>query len=93
MAGASAPASPEVPQPVDNATSGPGPAYAHIRAAKATGQEAEFLHEAARRLEAVSSLLTSAALGHVAPGDLADSLAPLVSVLDDAARFVEQAGG
>ena len=32
-------------------------------------------------------------LGHVAPGDLADSLPPLISVLDDAARFVEQAGG
>ena len=61
--------------------------------AKATGQEAEFLRETVQRLDAVSSLLAAAALGYVAPGDLADSLAPLIAVLDDAARFIELAGG
>jgi hypothetical protein len=63
----------------------------HTRS-RASGQEAEFLHEAAQRLESVSSLLSAAALGHVAPGDLADAVPPIIAVLDDAARFVGLAG-
>ena len=58
----------------------------------ATGEHAEFLHEAAQRLEAVSSLLAAAAVGHVAPSELANSLPPIVAVIDDAARFVHLAG-
>jgi hypothetical protein len=62
----------------------------HYRS-KATGQEAEFLHEAAQRLEAVTSLLSAAALGHIAPGDFAEVVPPIIAVLDDAARFIDQA--
>ena len=93
-AGASTPASPEptTTRPVAQNSSGPGPAL-HIRDAKATGQEAQFLHEAAQRLEAVSTLLAAAALEHVAPGDLVDTVTPLITVIDDAARFVNLAGG
>jgi hypothetical protein len=51
-----------------------------------------FLQEAAMRLEAAASLLSAAALGHIAPGDLAQAVTPLIGVLDDAARYVAQAG-
>jgi hypothetical protein len=63
----------------------------HYRS-KATGQEAEFLREASQRLEAVASLLSAVALGHIAVGDLADAVPPMIGVLDDAARFIDQAG-
>ena len=69
-----------------------GTAPIECRAA-ATGEHAEFLMEAAQRLEAVSSLLAAGVLGHVAAGDLADSIPPLIAVIDDAAKFVQQAGG
>jgi hypothetical protein len=58
----------------------------------ATGQNAEFLHEAATRFEAVTSLLSAAAVGHVEPGDITEALPPMIAVLDDAARFVHLAG-
>jgi hypothetical protein len=59
---------------------------------RATGQEAEYLTEAAARLEAVTSVLAGAALGHLGAGDLAESVTPLIAVLDAAARFVALAG-
>jgi hypothetical protein len=65
----------------------------HYRDAKATGHEAECLREARLRVEASASILAAAALGHVCTGDLADALLPIVRVLDDAARYIEQAGG
>jgi hypothetical protein len=58
----------------------------------ATGERAEFLHEAAQRLETVTSLLSAAALGHVASGDLVEAVPALIAVLDAAARFVHLAG-
>jgi hypothetical protein len=70
----------------------PGPVDDIEHRAKATGQEAEFLAEAGHRLESVTSLLSAAALGHVALGDLADAVPPIIAVLDDAARFVHLAG-
>jgi hypothetical protein len=94
MAGASTPANPGTPTtaPACDGTPRPGPATVIECRSRATGQEAEFLAEAAQRLEAVSSLLAGAALGHVGAGDLVDAVTPLVAVLDDAARYVHLAG-
>jgi hypothetical protein len=67
------------------------PSPIHTRS-RATGQEAEFLHEAAQRLETVTSLLSAAALDHIAPGDLGEAVPAIIAVLDAAARFVHLAG-
>jgi hypothetical protein len=74
------------------ATRRPGsPTY--IEAARASGDEAGYLREALRRIDAIAGLLSAAALGHVGAGDLADSLAVIIQIVDRAARYVEQAGG
>jgi hypothetical protein len=90
MAGASTPANPGTPTtaPCAKGTPGPEPATViHLRS-RATGQEAENLVEAARRVDAVASVLASVLVDHATAAD--GLVLPLVKLLDDALRLVER---
>jgi len=91
MAGASTPANPGTTStaPACKGTPGLGPSI-ECRS-RATGQESEYLVEAAARLESVTALLTTIALDHV-QADIGEVLPPVIAVLDDTARFVHLAG-
>jgi hypothetical protein len=95
MAGARTPASPGTPTtaPASKGTPGPGSAVAAHQRSEATGDEAGYLREAHRRLDSVAGVLSAAAVGHIGPEDLVGSLAPIVALVDQAARLVALAGG